>query len=453
MTTAIDEKDSARNNGNYVELPPDSISPSKLNPRKVFDESAMRELAESLKTHGMIEPIVARNIGDGRLEIICGERRWRAAKLAGLELIPTRILQGIDDRTALEMALTENLARKDINPIEEAEGYRALRDMAGLRITEIAKRVNRDPSTVSNAIRIAEQLPEEIKEKIRCGELTASHGKALIPFAEYPKLLEYKLNQALNGMATKELEKLGSPWELERVGALVELCSGDVGVKAAKDCLKCEHHKKSDRRDGWLCLVVECAAAKRKVWNDVQVAEMTEKMSAETAVSIRDLRHGTYEYLDVAPPGCQKDCESRKIAIGHNGKPGPICVNPECCRKLKSAHSRIIGKERKKSHQETLESAITWTIYERYTADSRIEMIFVSQGIGGKDGEWITVYKSLSGGSHRIKSLPTQPTRFEAQAALDEYAKKKKWKRYGEFDENGEMQLDHMKDHREAAGS
>ncbi len=130
MAVIEQEIDSARNNRvENKEIRTTAIKPSSLNPRKIFDESALQELAESIKAHGILEPIVVRWIEQSGYEIIAGERRWRAAQLAGLEYVPVRILDNVDDRIALEMALTENLARRDIDPIEEAEGLKALQDM------------------------------------------------------------------------------------------------------------------------------------------------------------------------------------------------------------------------------------------------------------------------------------------------------------------------------------
>jgi ParB/RepB/Spo0J family partition protein len=371
MTTATEEKTFARNGANYFgyfeELPPESIYPSEFNPRKMFDEAAMRELSESLKMHGMIEPIVVRTIevnGSGRLEIICGERRWRAAKLAELKRIPVRRLIGIDDRTALEMALTENLARKDINPIEEAEGYRALRDMAGLRVTDIAQRVNRDPSTISNSIRLVEKLPEEIQDKIRSGELSASHGKALIPYAEYPKLLEYKLNQAENGVPTKEVEKFGYSWQLANMGIIKMLETEDIGVEAAKECLHCHHRRKSDGRDGWICLKTECAQQKKADRKVILIAEQKKAANLpedSKLPSLNDLAIGSYERLDLCiPSGCRDDCEHRINALDYQNRICHICIDSICYQKLKAADSRVKGKERKQSHQEMLDTAIAF---------------------------------------------------------------------------------------------
>jgi ParB/RepB/Spo0J family partition protein len=571
MAVIEQEIDSARKMGvENKEISIAEIKPSALNPRKVFEESALQELAESIKAHGILEPIVARYIGLN-YEIIAGERRWRAAQLAGLEYVPVRILHDVDDRTALEMALTENLARRDIDPIEEAEGLKALQDM-GVKTTEIAKKINRDPATISNSIRLL-KLPEPIQEHIRKGDISASHGKALIPYVEYPKILQAKLNQSLNGVPSKEVEKFDFSWKLADDGAIVIVRTNDVGIEAAKECTKCDHRRKYEGRDGWLCLKPECYESKKAERTQQLVAEVKEALNipeGKQLPTFNDLGHGNYESLahDI-PTGCKDDCEHRGIALNWQNKPEPICLDPKCHRRLKMATGREQGKIKRDQNREAMADAVaaldaggldeemiilacwhniksaymeplreaiehlqlpvtvkdivdswdgkskmecwdtllklgtatvlrlsaelrirqeihnairngysnhedtdwllkrfearkaegtaspvlntagqdnpTWTIYERDTADSRIELIFVSQGLGDGDDQWMTVYKSLSGGSHRIKSLPLRDTRAEAQADLDAYAQKKKWNRYGEIDADGNMLPDHMK--------
>jgi ParB family chromosome partitioning protein len=160
-----------------VELEIGQVRPNPRQPRRAFDDEAIQRLAESVKADGVVQPIVVRDVGDG-YEIVAGERRWRAARLAGLRAIPA-IVRSADDRELLILALAENIAREDLNPIDQARAYAVLADELDLTQTEIARRVGKSRPAVANTMRLLE-LPDDVLELIAAGDLSEGHGRALL---------------------------------------------------------------------------------------------------------------------------------------------------------------------------------------------------------------------------------------------------------------------------------
>ncbi len=163
-------------------LPIGRVEPREGQPRSQFDEGSLQELAESIATHGILQPITVRALGAGYYQIIAGERRWRAARLAGLREVPVHILE-VDDRKAQELALVENLQREDLNPMEEARGYRVLMDEHGLTQDAVAQGVGKSRPTVANALRLL-ALGDEVAELLEQGLLSAGHARALLPLED-----------------------------------------------------------------------------------------------------------------------------------------------------------------------------------------------------------------------------------------------------------------------------
>jgi ParB family chromosome partitioning protein len=161
-----------------LQLPVEAVQRSKEQPRKRFDEKLLEELAESIRTHGVVEPILVRRDGDG-YRIVAGERRWRAAQRAGLREIPA-LVRDAGDREAFELALVENLQRADLNAVEEAEAYEVLTREHGLTQEQVADRVGKERSTVANALRLL-KLPSEVRDMVREGRLEMGHARALLP--------------------------------------------------------------------------------------------------------------------------------------------------------------------------------------------------------------------------------------------------------------------------------
>ena len=159
-------------------LPLQKIEPNRLQPRKSFDEEELSALADSIRQHGVIQPLTVRLLDSGYYQIIAGERRWRAARLAGLREVPVVVIEA-DDKKAMELALIENLQRSDLTPIEEARGYQQLIGEYGLTQEQVADRVSKSRPAVANAMRLL-SLPEELLALVEEGKLTAGHARALL---------------------------------------------------------------------------------------------------------------------------------------------------------------------------------------------------------------------------------------------------------------------------------
>lgn len=163
-------------------LPLHKIEPNPNQPRRFFDEEELQALADSIAEHGIIQPLAVRETQDGYYQIIAGERRWRAARLAGLQELPVVVLEA-DDRTVMELALIENLQRQDLNPMEEAEGYRSLMEDYGMTQEQAAQRVGKSRPAVANALRLL-SLPEEVAQLVVNGSLSAGHARAVLSLPE-----------------------------------------------------------------------------------------------------------------------------------------------------------------------------------------------------------------------------------------------------------------------------
>lgn len=174
-------------------LPIQKLEPNPDQPRHDFDEEALAELADSISQHGLIQPITVRPLETGYYQIIAGERRWRAARMAGLSEVPVVVLEA-DDRTVMELALVENLQRQDLNPMEEAEGYQRLMKEYGLTQEEAAARVGKSRPAVANALRLL-LLPEEVRSLVEDGTISAGHARAILslPAARLQKAAAQKI--------------------------------------------------------------------------------------------------------------------------------------------------------------------------------------------------------------------------------------------------------------------
>lgn len=164
--------------GELITLPITKVEPRKEQPREYFDEQALQDLADSIAQYGLIQPITARKLPSGYYQIIAGERRWRASRMAGLTEVPVRVIEA-DDRLTAELALVENLQREGLNPIEEAKGYKTLIETHGLTQDEVSKSVGRSRPAVTNALRLLSLSPE-VLELVETGSLSAGHARALL---------------------------------------------------------------------------------------------------------------------------------------------------------------------------------------------------------------------------------------------------------------------------------
>ncbi len=189
------------------------IEPDKSQPRKHFEEEALNQLAESIKAHGLIQPILVAPIGEDRYRIIAGERRWRACRLAGLEEIPA-LIREYSPRKISEISLVENLQREDLNPVEEALGYRNLMELYGMTQEQIAETVSKSRPAIANALRLL-ALPEPLLEQLRSGALSAGHARALLSVedAEGRQALADKI--IAEGLSVRQAEELAKKTKKE----------------------------------------------------------------------------------------------------------------------------------------------------------------------------------------------------------------------------------------------
>ena len=194
--------------GELLTLPISKVEPRKEQPREYFDEQALAELADSIAQYGLIQPITVRKLDSGYYQIIAGERRWRASRLAGLDKVPVRVIEA-DDRLTAELALVENLQREGLNPIEEAKGYRTLIEAHGLTQDEVAKSVGRSRPAVTNALRLLSLSPR-VLEMVEKGELSAGHARALLTVSEADKQLDAANEVIRKSYSVRKTEQLAS---------------------------------------------------------------------------------------------------------------------------------------------------------------------------------------------------------------------------------------------------
>ncbi len=187
-------------------LPLNEIIPNKEQPRKTFDEGALQELADSIIQHGVLQPLLVRPMLSGGYQLVAGERRWRASRIAGLKEVPV-IIKELTDTEAMEIAIIENLQREDLNPIEEAEGLQTLIDRCGFTQEEVATSVGKSRPAIANALRLL-KLPEEVRDMAKNGDISAGHARALLAFENPAMMLEAANNVVSNKLTVRDVEKM-----------------------------------------------------------------------------------------------------------------------------------------------------------------------------------------------------------------------------------------------------
>jgi len=189
-----------------AEIPVDHLYPNPQQPRHHFDDEALSELTASIQRHGVLQPLLVSEDGSDRYLLITGERRWRAARRAGLRTVPAVIRERLEDSDQLELALVENLQRKDLTPLEEARAFDHLRTSLGLSQAEISARVGMNRSTVANSLRLL-KLPREIQELVEHGGLSAGHGRTLLAFEGDQARIEWANRVIASGLSVRDLER------------------------------------------------------------------------------------------------------------------------------------------------------------------------------------------------------------------------------------------------------
>ena len=205
LNALLGDPDLPDQNEGSISLPISQVEPGLNQPRKRFDEDALSDLADSIRVHGIIQPLTVRRLATGYYQIIAGERRWRAAKAAGLQEVPAVIIEA-DDRKAMELAMIENLQREDLNPMEEAEGFRTLVEEYGLTQEQAALSVGRSRSAVANSMRLLD-LAGSIQNLISDGRLSAGHARAILPLSPSLRVEAVKTIMAA-GLSVRQTENL-----------------------------------------------------------------------------------------------------------------------------------------------------------------------------------------------------------------------------------------------------
>lgn len=197
---------STENESSVTSLNLNEIEPNRAQPRKTFDERALGELAESISMHGVIQPLLVRPLSDGGYQLIAGERRWRASRMAGLTEVPV-VIREMADSEAMELALIENLQREDLNPIEEAEGLKLLMDTYSLTQEQVSERVGKSRPAIANALRLL-CLPEEVLDFVKDGKISSGHARALIPLSDKAKIIYLCKDIIQKELSVRETERI-----------------------------------------------------------------------------------------------------------------------------------------------------------------------------------------------------------------------------------------------------
>lgn len=220
------------------EVPIDLIDPSSLQPRSIFDEAKLDELARSIRANGIVQPLLLRRKGN-RFELIAGERRWRAAQRAGLTKVPA-VLRDVSDEKVLEIAIIENIQREDLNPIEEAGAYKKLIDTLGLTQDMVAERVGRDRSYITNYLRLL-RLPKDLQDLLQLGRLSTGHARTLLGLDQVDlqrRIARKIIEQDLSVRATERLVRLSSQSRNPGLKVARRQHEGDANVRAAESKLR-----------------------------------------------------------------------------------------------------------------------------------------------------------------------------------------------------------------------
>lgn len=220
-----------------IELPIEEIAPSRVQPRTVFDPEALGELASSIRAHGILQPLIVRKLPQGGYELVAGERRWRAARMAGLKTVPA-VVQDVADNELLEISLIENIQREDLNPIELAQAFDRMVKQLGLTHDEIARRTGKDRTTITNTLRLL-KLPEPVQTLVAERRLSMGHARALLGLPT-PELQVQLAERAVSeGYSVRQIERLVRKLtEPRQPRSLPEMERGDPNVRAAVERLE-----------------------------------------------------------------------------------------------------------------------------------------------------------------------------------------------------------------------
>ena len=264
-----------------LSLPISQVETCSSQPRKRFDDESLQELADSISQHGIIQPLTVRKLSSGYYQIIAGERRWRAARLAGLQEVPVIVIQA-DDRKAAELAMIENLQREDLNPMEEAAGFQSLIESYHMTQEEAAQRVGKSRSAVTNALRLLGLTPS-VRKLVEEGKLSAGHARALVPLS--PSLQESAANAIVSGgLSVRQTE------------ALVKRLSAEKKEAQAKDPDEVDYLAEAQNElKARLCRGVKIVPGRKKGRIELEyygVDDLNDLLDALAVIKISQLKKG-----------------------------------------------------------------------------------------------------------------------------------------------------------------
>ena len=348
------------------ELSIDEIKLTGWNPRKNFDEAKLRELADSIREHGILEPLIVRQ-HNGTYELVAGERRLRAAKLAGLKKVPV-VVRELDDNQVRELMLLENLQREDLNPLEEALALKTLLDEGNITQEELGRKLGKSQAWIANRLRLL-KAPEELQEMLISREISTKHMLTLLPYVKYPVFSEVILPrmkkhlQIQGALSVKNLESIiidaiKYDWDAKCV---LDLSSPPYKIAAYKaymdldGCDSCGHairFKNDQPRSGPYCPNRDCWQKKLKEAKQEYEKEK-EKLLKEGVVDTSELNWNDYKYLGPAKfdkSECE-DCEHKKKDTDGD----LVCLNPKCFREKEDAWRREQYKLKEEAEKKALE--------------------------------------------------------------------------------------------------
>ena len=264
-----------------LSLPISQVETCSSQPRKRFDDESLQELADSISQHGIIQPLTVRKLSSGYYQIIAGERRWRAARLAGLQEVPVIVIEA-DDRKAAELAMIENLQREDLNPMEEAAGFQSLIESYHMTQEEAAQRVGKSRSAVTNALRLLGLTPS-VRKLVEEGKLSAGHARALVPLS--PSLQESAANAIVSGgLSVRQTE------------ALVKRLSAEKKEAQAKDPDEVDYLAEAQNElKARLCRGVKIVPGRKKGRIELEyygVDDLNDLLDALAAIKVSQLKKG-----------------------------------------------------------------------------------------------------------------------------------------------------------------
>ena len=266
-----------------LSLPISQVETCSSQPRKRFDDESLQELADSISQHGIIQPLTVRKLSSGYYQIIAGERRWRAARLAGLQEVPVIVIEA-DDRKAAELAMIENLQREDLNPMEEAAGFQSLIESYHMTQEEAAQRVGKSRSAVTNALRLLGLTPS-VRKLVEEGKLSAGHARALVPLS--PSLQESAANAIVSGgLSVRQTE------------ALVKRLSGEKKEAEAKDPDEVDYLAEAQNElKARLCRGVKIVPGRKKGRIELEyygVDDLNDLLDALAVIKVSQLKKGPH---------------------------------------------------------------------------------------------------------------------------------------------------------------